>query len=317
MSETVTICFQAEGLTHRYGDRLALDHLSFEVMRGEVFGFLGPNGAGKSTAFHLLTGLLPLREGRIILNGKPVHPDEWSYRAKLGVVFQKPSVDIQLTARENLEFGAALYGIRGEQAGKRIAEVLEFMDLTGRAGGKVAEFSGGMRRRLEVARVLLHNPAVLVMDEPAQGLDQATLRRLWERIRRLCETTGLTVLLTTHHPEEAEYCDRLLVLDSGRCVAVETPAALKKQVSDDLIVIDGDGLEAAQAEIEAALSLKGRVSPEGLLIECPDAHKMVPRVVEAFPRGRFRSVGIRTPTLADVFARLTGHSLSETGEGGD
>lgn len=307
---TRVICLEVKDLSHRYGDRQALEGLSFEVAKGEIFGFLGPNGAGKSTAFHILTGLLPFTCGEIRLNGKTVRPSDSSYRARLGVVFQKPSVDIQLTARENLKFGAALYGIHREVAARRIGEVLQFMDLADRADEKVAGFSGGMRRRLEVARVLLHDPELLIMDEPSAGLDQATLRRLWDRLKNLCRETGLTVLVTTHHPEEAEYCDQLLVLDGGKCVAVEPPEKLKRQVADDLIVVDGEQLEELAAEIEKNLSLKGRVSGGVLLIECPDAHKAVPRIVEAFPRGRFRSVGIRTPTLGDVFAKLTGHDLA-------
>ncbi len=311
---TRTLCLEVEGLSHRYGDRTALEGLSFEVARGEIFGFLGPNGAGKSTAFHLLTGLLPLSAGTMKLNGVPVKPTDADYRARLGVVFQKPSVDIHLTARENLKFGAALYGVTGAPANRRIDEVLEFMDLKDRADDRVSGFSGGMRRRLEVARVLLHDPELLVMDEPSAGLDQATLRKLWDRLSRLCEDTGLAVLVTTHHPEEAEYCDQLLVLESGRCVAVETPEKLKRQVADDLIVIEGEQLEELQGEIAKSLSLESRIAGQQLLIECQEAHKTVPRIVEAFPRGRFRSVGIRTPTLGDVFAKLTGRSLEEDGE---
>ncbi len=309
--DTKILRLEVKDLSHRYGERAALEGLTFEVARGEIFGFLGPNGAGKSTAFHILTGLLPFTRGEIKLDGKSIRPTDAAYRARLGVVFQKPSVDVQLSARENLRFGAALYGVRGEAAEKRIGEVLEFMDLADRADEKVLGFSGGMRRRLEVARVLLHDPDLLIMDEPSAGLDQATLRRIWDRIRKLCKETGLTVLVTTHHPEEAEYCDHLLVLDSGKCVAIETPETLKRQVADDLIVIEGDDLEALRDEIAKSLGLKGEISKGRLQIECPDAHKAVPRIVELFPKGRFRSVGIRTPTLGDVFAKLTGKALEE------
>src|SRR4051794_4258173 len=222
-----------EGLTRRFGDRVAVNALTLDIRRGETFGFLGPNGAGKSTTFHLLTGLLAPDAGNIYLDGQPAPPTDPRMRRRLGVVFQEPSLDDKLTALENLRLGAALYGLTGRAAETRIAAMLEVVDLKDRAREPVERYSGGMRRRLELARVLLHEPEILIMDEPARGIDAATQRRIWQQLDELKARQRLTILLTTHMPEEAEHCDRLAVLDEGRVIACDTVEALKKRVGGD------------------------------------------------------------------------------------
>ena len=311
MGDSGAPLLRAEGLARSYGGRVALAGLSFEVARGEIFGFLGPNGAGKSTAFHLLAGLLDPDGGEIRFRGARATPRDAAFRACIGVVFQSPSVDLLLTGRENLRLGAMLYGLRGRDARARIAEALDLVELAGRADERVATYSGGMRRRLEIARVLLHRPELLIMDEPGQGLDLATLRRLWTHLRGLASERGLAILLTTHSPDEAEFCDRLAVLDGGRIVAAGTPEELKRQLGGDVLTIeaaDGDPAGLA-AELATRFSLEARVVDGAVMIEQPRGHELIPRLVESLPPGRLRSLAMRPPTLGDVFAHLTGRPL--------
>ena len=214
---------RADGLSRRFGARAALDGVSFEVAPGELFGLLGPNGAGKTTAFRLLAGLLPAHAGTLALDGRPVSTADTAYRARLGVVFQEASLDLKLTARENLRLGAALYGVPRALATRRIDEALALMALGDRADEAAATYSGGMRRRIEIARVLLHEPSLLLLDEPGRGVDPEALRRIWDEITALAATRGTSVIVTTHQPEEAERCHRIAILDGGRVAATGTP----------------------------------------------------------------------------------------------
>jgi ABC-2 type transport system ATP-binding protein len=288
---------------------VALAGLTLEVARGEIFGLLGPNGAGKSTAFQILTGLLSADAGRLTLAGEEVSPLDARFRARLGVVFQQPSLDGKLTGRENLELGAALYGVPRAAARARIARSLELFELSDRAGEAVERYSGGMRRRLELARVLLHDPEILIMDEPSQGLDQASLRRFWERLQAIRAERKLTVLVTTHQPEEAEQCDRLAVLDAGRIIAQGTPEELKRRVGGDVIAIEAARPEEVAAGVREAFGLPAVVAGGRVVIEVQRAHEVIPRIVERFPG--LASVGMRPPSLADVFVKLTGRALRE------
>jgi ABC-2 type transport system ATP-binding protein len=299
-----------EGLTRRFGERVAVDGLTVDVARGEVFGFLGPNGAGKSTTFHLLTGLLAPDAGRVLLDGQPAPPTDGRVRQRLGVVFQDPSLDDKLTALENLKLGAALYGLSGKRAEARIAELLALVELGDRAKEPVERYSGGMKRRLEIARVLLHEPEILVMDEPSRGIDAPTQRRIWEQLLELKRQRRMTILLTTHAPDEAEYCDRIAVLDHGRVIACDTPDVLRSQVGGDVVTLDGDDAEALANEVRAKFSLEARVVEGAVVIETPKGHELIPRLVEALPPGRLRAVAMRRPTLADVFVHLTGRGLA-------
>jgi ABC-2 type transport system ATP-binding protein len=297
-------------LVRRFGERVAVDGLTVDVARGEIFGFLGPNGAGKSTTFHLLTGLLAPDAGRVLIDGREAPPTDGRVRQRLGVVFQDPSLDDKLTARENLALGAALYGLGGKRAAARIDELLRLVELGDRAKEPVERFSGGMKRRLELARVLLHEPEILVMDEPSRGIDALTQRRIWEQLLELRRQRRMTILLTTHQPEEAEYCDRIAVLDRGRVIACATPDALRAEVGGDVVRLDGDDADALAADVHARLGLAGRVVDGAVIIEAPRGHELIPRIVEALPPGRLRAVGMRRPTLADVFVHLTGRGLA-------
>jgi len=303
-----------EGLTRRFGERVAVDALTVDVARGEVFGFLGPNGAGKSTTFHLLTGLLAPDAGRVLLEGREAPPTDGRVRRRLGVVFQDPSLDDKLTALENLKLGAALYGLSGKRADARIAELLALVELGDRAKEPIERYSGGMKRRLEIARVLLHEPEILVMDEPSRGIDAPTQRRIWEQLLDLRKKRRMTILLTTHQPDEAEYCDRIAVLDHGRVIACDTPDVLRAQVGGDVVTLEGAGdggdADALAADVRARFSLDARVVEQSVVIETPRGHELIPRLVEALPPGRLRAVAMRRPTLADVFVHLTGRGLA-------
>ncbi len=296
-------------LAFRYGDREVLRRVSFEVAPGEILGLLGPNGAGKSTLFSILTGLLRPSSGTLSLDGVDVPAGARALRARLGVVFQAPSLDAKLTALENLTLGGMLFGLERRQAVDRARELLAAAGLAERARDQAGKLSGGMRRRLELARALVHRPSILLMDEPTTGLDAAAFRQTWQAVHALRQESGLTVLLTTHRPDEAEACDRLLVLDRGRIVAAGTPQALRSRVPGDVVTVEADDPAALAQELRDRLGLEARVGAHGVQIEAERGHELVPRLVEAFPSGRFQSVSLRRPTLADAFLTLTGEAL--------
>lgn len=307
VSDGALLCVR--GLVVRYGERTVLEGLSFAVDRGEIFGLLGPNGSGKSTTFAVLTGLLEPAAGEIFLDGERVAAGDRRLRARLGVVFQNPSLDPRLSARENLALGAALYRVPRAEARARAEELLAFADLAQRADEPVARYSGGMRRRLELARALLHRPDVLLMDEPTTGLDEVSFQRTWQRIDALRRTEGLTVILTTHRPEEAERCDRLAVIHGGKIVAVDTPEHLRARVSGDVIALEARDPDAVADMVRAKFALEPHVSEGRVLIERERGHELIPRLVEAFPTGTLEAVSMRRPSLADAFLKLTGRSL--------
>jgi ABC-2 type transport system ATP-binding protein len=296
-------------LRRRFGARTALDGVSFDVWPGEIFGLLGPNGAGKTTAFRLLSGLIPGDGGSLEMDGAEVTAGERAYRARLGVVFQDPSLDLKLTGRENLALGAALYGLPRALAASRIAEALAVMELGDRADEAAVKYSGGMRRRIEIARVLLHQPSLLLLDEPGRGVDPDALRRIWTELRALRDQRGVSLIVTTHQPDEAEHCDRIAILDAGKICALGTPDALRARVAGDVVRVGGDNPEELAATIQARLGLAGRIVDGFVTVEAPRGHELIPRIVELFPPGRLASVATARPTLADVFAKLTGRGL--------
>jgi ABC-2 type transport system ATP-binding protein len=302
---------RAIGLSRRFGARAALDGVSFDVAPGELFGLLGPNGAGKTTAFRLLAGLLPAHAGTLALDGRPVSTADTAYRARLGVVFQEASLDLKLTARENLRLGAALYDVPRAVAARRIDEALALMALGDRADEPASTYSGGMRRRIEIARVLLHEPALLLLDEPGRGVDPDALRRIWDEIVALAATRGTSVIVTTHQPEEAERCHRIAILDGGRVAATGTPDELRAHVAGDVVRVSGPRPDELRATITARLALAGRVVDGHVVVEAPRGHELVPRIAELFPAGRLSAIATSRPTLADVFAKLTGKGLSQ------
>jgi ABC-2 type transport system ATP-binding protein len=300
---------QLDGLTRRFKERVALQGLSLAVGAGEIVGLLGPNGAGKSTTFQLLAGLLAPDAGRVLLEGRPLSLHDPALRQRMGIIFQRSSLDDLMSARENLLLGARLYGLTGARAQARVEQMLGVIGLRDRGDERVSTWSGGMRRRLELARALVHQPSILLMDEPTQGLDEASFRSFWAHLKALRDAEGLTVLLTTHRADEAEVCDRLAVLDAGRLVAVDTPAALAARVGGDIVTLEAREPEALAAELRARLGLEARVVEGRVQVEVEQGHALVPRLVEAFPAGRLASVSLRRPTLADVFLQLTGRAL--------
>ncbi len=298
------------GVAARRGGREVLRGVSLAVAPGEIFGLLGPNGAGKSTLFGILAGLVRPSAGTFFLDGVEIQPGARALRAAAGIVFQEPGLDAKLTAEENLRLAAALHRVPRALARERTARLLEEAGLRDRAREPAERLSGGLRRRLELARALVHAPALLVMDEPTTGLDAAAFGAFWERIEAR-RRDGTTVVLTTHRPDEAERCDRLGVLARGAIVACETPDALRARVAGDVIVVDGDDREAIARELSARLGLPARVRGDGVHVERESGHALVPRIVEAFPPGRLRSVSLRRPTLADAYLALTGAALEE------
>jgi ABC-2 type transport system ATP-binding protein len=298
-----------DGIAFRYGAREVLRGVSLSVNRGEIFGLLGPNGAGKSTLFAIVAGLLRPAAGTLRLDGRLIDPGARVLRAAAGIVFQAPGLDGKLSAAENLHLAAALHRVPRAAARERVARLLAEAGLSDRAREPVERFSGGMRRRVELCRALVHQPSILVMDEPTSGLDTAAFRAFWAQVEGLRREAGLTVVLATHRPEEAERCDRLAVLAGGAVVACETPEALRARVSGDLVVVEADAPEELAAELRARLGLVAVVKDDGVHVEHEAAHTLVPRIVEAFPAGRLRAVSLRRPTLADAYVAVTGAAL--------
>ncbi|MBZ4395012.1 ABC transporter ATP-binding protein [Myxococcus sp. MISCRS1] len=298
-----------EGLTRRFKDRVAVDGLTLSVRPGEILGLLGPNGAGKSTTFQILAGLLAPDAGQVRFAGRELSLSDPALRRQMGIIFQRGSLDDLLTARENLMLGARLYGLTGERARERVESMLGLIGLLDRGDERVGTWSGGMRRRLELARALVHQPRVVLMDEPTQGLDEAAFRTFWAHLKRLRDAEGLTVLLTTHRADEAEVCDRLAVLDAGKLVACDTPAALAARMGGDLLTVEAPEPETLAREVREKLGVDAKVVEGRVQVEARQGHALVPRLVESFPAGRMTSVALRRPTLADVFLQLTGRAL--------
>jgi ABC-2 type transport system ATP-binding protein len=269
---------QARGLVKKFGDFEAVRGIDLDVQEGEVFGFLGPNGAGKSTTISILCTLLKATAGEVRVAGLDVgrHPDE--VRAQIGLVFQDPSLDDQLTARENLQFHGFVYGLPAKVRAERIEEVLHMVQLEDRADTQVRTFSGGMKRRLEIARGVMHYPEVLFLDEPTLGLDPQTRKSIWEYLHALRKREGVTLFMTTHYMEEAEFCDRIAIIDHGAIVAGGTPDELKSMVGGDVITITSDDGEALVREIEERFELTATRSNGTVRVEVPDGGAFLPRL---------------------------------------
>ncbi|HTL47631.1 MAG TPA: ABC transporter ATP-binding protein [Verrucomicrobiae bacterium] len=292
-------------LRHAYRSREALKGVSFEVRKGEIFGMLGPNGSGKTTLFRILSTLFPPSSGDAVVLGHSLAKDYAAVRQKIGVVFQAPSLDAKLTVRENLVHQALLYGFCGAELKRRCDKMLDQVGLRDRASEAVFRLSGGMKRRVELAKGLLHDPEIVLLDEPSTGLDPGARIDLWQYLRRLRDA-GVTVLVTTHLMEEAEHCDRIAILNLGQIIRLGTPQALRQEIGGDVLVVRGPDLAALADQIRARFSVTCRVMDQELLIEHEQGARFVTSLVEAFP-GRLESVTFRKPTLEDVFVHSTGH----------
>jgi ABC-2 type transport system ATP-binding protein len=297
---------RVEDIRHNYGKRAALQGISFGVGAGEIFGLLGPNGSGKTTLFRILSTLMLPTEGRALVSGFDAakQPDE--VRRRIGVVFQSKSVDLKLTAAENLWHQGHLYGLSGATLTARIQEMLERVALADRAKDRVETFSGGMQRRVELAKGLMHRPSVLLLDEPTTGLDPGARRDLWLYLNELRAQEKVSIIVTTHLMEEAERCDRLAILNLGEIVGLGTPAELRSEIGGDVVMLEAADPAALALKIQERFKIATTVLDGKVRLEIRDGLKFVTTVAEAFP-GAIQSVSISKPTLDDVFISRTGH----------
>jgi len=301
---------EVEHLVKSYADLVAVNDISFSVDQGEVFGLLGPNGAGKTTVINILCTLSKPTSGKASINGFDVTHQQGQVRQCIGLVFQDPSLDERLTALENLKFHSMVYNIPASVRKGRIEQVLRMVELWERRRDIVKTFSGGMKRRLELARGLLHHPKVLFLDEPTLGLDPQTRSRLWDFILDLRRREGTTILLTTHYMDEAEYTDRIAVMDYGKLIALDSPKGLKSMVGGDMISLNTVDDQRAQAELQKRYHIKARCDGGQVTFEIANGERFIPALIKEFDTD-ILSVSLRRPTLDDAFLKLTGHRLRD------
>jgi len=304
---------EVENLTFLYGSKTALSGLAFSVGRGEIFGFLGPNGGGKSTTFKILSTLYSCRPGQIKMFGMDLSENKIAIRRKMGIVFQSPALDKKLKVRENLEHQGHLYGLSGGELQRRIDRDLNRLNLKDREKDKVETLSGGLQRRVELAKALLNDPELMILDEPSTGLDPAARREFWGHLETLRRSQGMTVLVTTHYLEEADRCDRLLILDQGKKVALGNPEELKAEIGGEVLRIKAKNPEALMGSISEKLKVQTLLVGGLIQIEQPKAHHLVAPLLDTFS-GEVLSLTLGPPTLEDVFIHKTGRRFSEEKE---
>lgn len=302
-----------QGLAHRYGDHRALRGIDFEVATGEIFGLLGPNGGGKTTLFRILSTLLPVQEGTAEVLGHNAQTAPDTIRGLIGVTFQSPSLDLKLTVYENLKHQSHLYGLSGSSMHARITFLLDQLGLTERINDRTESLSGGLKRRVEIAKGLLHNPQLLLLDEPSTGLDPGARHDLWRYLSKLRSEQGVTILVTTHLMEEAEHCDRLGILDRGQLVALGTADALRASVGGDCLTIQCTDSDSLAEQISERFNITPKRLGDALRIEREQGHELLRELVDAFPK-EITSVSLGKPTLEDVFIDRTGHRFWEAEE---
>ncbi len=307
---------QTQGLVKRFGELTAVDGIDLEVREGELFGLLGPNGAGKTTTISILATLERPTEGRAFVDGVDVVADPGEVRKRIGIVFQDPTLDEELTGLENMRLHGKLYKVPRAERERRIAELLDLVELTERKDDRVKTYSGGMRRRLEIARGLIHKPRVLFLDEPTLGLDPQTRTHIWDHIQRLNREENVTMVLTTHYMDEADsLCDRLAIIDHGRIVADGTPADLKAEIGGDLLYLTVNGARDDVVPTLRALSQVRSIqtTAEGIQLEVDRGEEVIPIVLDAVRShdATVRSISMQKPTLNDVFIKHTGHAIRE------
>jgi ABC-2 type transport system ATP-binding protein len=303
-----SVAIETRGLSFRYGQRLALSELDLAISRGEIFAILGPNGGGKTTLFRLLSTLVPMQTGKAAVLGFDLARERQAIRSRIGVVFQAPSLDRKLTVAENVDLQGRLYGLSGGLLRERRNELLAQFGLSERAGELTEKLSGGLRRRVEIAKGLVHQPELLLLDEPSTGLDPAARNDLWRYLAEL-RAAGTTIVLTTHFLDEAAVADRLAILSEGKLVALGVPEELQASVGGDSITIETDNAAELAAAISRELGLAARELEGTIRLEVPDGHQWIARLVEAFP-GRIRAIRLGKPTLEDVFIARTGHRFA-------
>ena len=285
---------------------MAVNDLSLDIRPGEIFVFLGPNGSGKTTLFRLLSTLIPLQTGGVSILGRDVQQETVAVRAELGVVFQAPSLDKKLTVAENLQHQARLYGLSKAEIQERSQQMLATHGLADQQNDRVETLSGGMRRRVELAKGMLHRPRLLLMDEPSTGLDPGARADLWQYLQEVRSEAGVTIVMTTHLLEEAAYADRIAIMHRGRLAALDTPAALQASVGGDSITLRTDHPEKLAESIRSQFECEALVLDGTVRLEQPEGHRWISRLVEAFP-DQIQSVILGKPTLEDVFIDRTGH----------
>lgn len=309
-------CEQAiavNGLTHRYGDRTALANLSLEIFRGELFAIVGPNGGGKTTLFRILSTLIRPQTGDATIAGFSVRQNPAAIRQHIGVVFQAPSVDRKLTVGENIRYQAQLYGLTGQPLRQRLATVLAQFGLADREHDYVEKLSGGLRRRVELAKGLVHRPSILLLDEPSTGLDPGARSDLWQILRTLAASDQVTIVLTTHYLDEAAGADRVAILSQGELMGVNTPQALCRSVGGDAVLLETSTPHELVSLIRREYSLTAQIHDGVVRLEVPDGHTWVSKLVALSPQS-ISSIRVGKPTLEDVFIARTGHKFWQAEE---
>jgi len=301
---------QVDQLSHQYGTRKALNNVSFEVPRGEIFALLGPNGGGKTTLFKILSTALTPSVGTAKVMGFDIRTQANDVRQRIGIVFQNPSLDKKLTVLENLRYHGQLYGLRGRDLTDRVNEMMDRLMIADRAGNLVETLSGGLARRVELAKGLLHRPEVLILDEPSVGLDPGARRDLWLYLQKLREKEGVTILVTTHLVDEGDRSDHVLVLNLGQVVAFGTPDSLKREIGGDVIAITSKDPESLNTAIRDKFKIQPTILNGTLRVEKQQGHTFISHVVDAFP-DLIDAVSMSRPTLEDVFIARTGHRFWE------
>jgi ABC-2 type transport system ATP-binding protein len=310
----MTAAIHIEKLTRQFGDLVAVDNISFDIGQGEIFGLLGPNGAGKTTTLSMLSTMLEPTSGTATINGIDITKDEDGVRKSIGIVFQDQSLDEELTAWENMDFHGRLYRIPKEIRNERTTELLKLVELFDRKDDLVKTFSGGMRRRLEIARGLLHHPSVLFLDEPTLGLDPQTRNLLWQYIAALAREKGITIILTTHYMEEADrLCSRVAIIDRGKIIAMDTPEKLKDLIGGDVVTIGSPDPEKIVVVLAGTGAKKTEVSGNKVTISLANAEQHISGIVLLLSENKIpiESIAIRKPTLEDVFLFFTGKTIRE------
>lgn len=305
-----TNAVEVRDLVKSYGRLRAVDGITLDVEVGEMFGFLGPNGAGKTTTISMLCTLIKPTSGSASVASRDVISERDRVRRNIGLVFQDPTLDELLTAEQNLRFHGVLYGLSRSDLRDRMNKVLKMVELDARRKDLVRTFSGGMRRRLEIARGLMHSPRVLFLDEPTVGLDPQTRLHIWDYIDDLSRTEDITIFLTTHYLEEAERCSRIAIIDAGKIVAIDTPAALKASVGEDCVILETEDDRESARQIKERLGVDAAVEGDRLKCMVKNGEVFIPRLIDAIDIG-VRSISTRKPTLDDVFVKYTGRAIRD------